>query len=423
MPRAMNSAISGLKSMQTWLDVVANNVVNSNSTAYKGSRVTFQDLLSQTERSASGPSGSLGGINAQQIGLGLQVGGVQTLNTQGALQTTGRITDFAIAGEGFFLVNDGNRDLYTRDGSFDITLNGNLVHGLNGFTIKGWQSTQNATTGVYEVDATTPPGIINLPMGQQGGANQTSTTTMVGNLDAATAAAATVTTTLNIIDSLGVTHLVTLTFTKAATPGDWTLTAAESDAAITAVAIASGGAMTFSSAGVMTSADPTLTVDFDAAVTDAVDMTGASAVTLDMDTTITQLSASSSVSVRSQDGFTTGTLDSFSVSTQGLLTGVYSNGTQRLLAQVAVARFPNPAGLARSGTNLFEVSANSGDPSVGTPGTGSRGLISNGSLEGSNVDLAQEFTNMILAQRGFQANGRVITTNDDILQELVNLKR
>ena len=423
MPRAMNSAISGLKAMQTWLDVVANNVVNPNSTAYKSSRVTFQDLLSQTERSASGPAGSLGGVNAQQVGLGNQVGGVQTLNTQGALQTTGRITDFAIAGEGFFIVNDGIRDRYTRDGSFDITLNGNLVHSLNGFQIKGWQSVKNATTGVFEVDATIPPDTINIALGQQGGANQTSTTTLVGNLDAATVATSTVSTTLNVIDSLGVSHLITLVFTKAATPGDWTLTATEADAAITSVAIATGGAVAFDSAGVMTSADPTLTVDFDGAVTDAVDMTGATAVTLDMDTTITQLSAASTISVRSQDGFTTGTLDSFSVSTQGLINGVYSNGTQRLLAQVAIARFPNPAGLARSGTNLFELSANSGDPSVGTPGTGSRGLISNGSLEGSNADLAQEFTNMILAQRGFQANGRVITTNDDILQELVNLKR
>ncbi len=419
----MNSAISGLKSMQTWLDVVANNVVNSNSTAYKASRVTFQDLLSQTERSASGPAGSLGGVNSQQIGLGLQVGGVQTLNTQGALQTTGRITDFAFAGDGFFIINDGNRDVYTRDGSFDITLNGNLVHSLNGFQVRRWQSVQNATTGIFEVNATTPPAAINIPLGQQGGANQTSTTTMVGNLDAATASTGTVTTTLNVIDSLGVTHLVTLTFTKSATPGDWVLSATEADAAITSGAIASGSAMTFSSSGVMTSADPTLTVDFDAAVTDAVDMTGGTAVTLDMDTTITQLSAASTISVRSQDGFTTGTLDSFSVSSKGLITGVYSNGTQRLLAQTALARFPNPAGLARAGTNLFEVSANSGDPSVGTAGTGSRGLISNGALEGSNVDLAQEFTNMILAQRGFQANGRVITTNDDILQELVNLKR
>ena len=348
---------------------------------------------------------------------------MQTLNTQGALQTTGRITDFAIAGEGFSIVNDGIRDRYTRDGSFDITLNGNLVHSLNGFQIKGWQSVKNATTGVFEVDATIPPDTINIALGQQGGANQTSTTTLVGNLDAATVATSTVSTTLNVIDSLGVSHLITLVFTKAATPGDWTLTATEADAAITSVAIATGGAVAFDSAGVMTSADPTLTVDFDGAVTDAVDMTGATAVTLDLDTTITQLSAASTISVRSQDGFTTGTLDSFSVSTQGLINGVYSNGTQRLLAQVAIARFPNPAGLARSGTNLFELSANSGDPSVGTPGTGSRGLISNGSLEGSNVDLAQEFTNMILAQRGFQANGRVITTNDDILQELVNLKR
>lgn len=418
MPRAMNSAISGLRSMQTWLDVVANNVVNTNSTAYKASRVTFQDILSQTERSASGPQGTLGGVNAQQVGLGMSIGGIANVPTQGAIQSTGKLTDFAITGEGFFIVNDGIKDLYTRDGSLDLALDGKLISSLNGFPVRAWTA---STAGV--VDTTTPPTTVAIPLGQQGVAAESNTIFMGGNLDAATAVAGTVQTTVTVFDSLGVGHLISLTFTRAAAPGDWTLTATEADTAITAVSIAANGTVSFSAAGAMTSLNPTLSVDFDAAVTDATDLTAANVVTLDMDGTLTQFAAPSSVSSQSQDGASSGTLVTFSVSTIGRITGVYSNGQQKVLGQVAMARFPNPAGMSRVGTNLFEVSANSGDPAVGAAGTGSRGTITNGALEGSNVDLAQEFTNLILAQRGFQANGRVITTNDEVLQELVNLKR
>jgi len=418
----MNSAIAGLRSMQAWLDVIGNNVVNTNSTAYKASRATFQDLLFQTERSASGPQGGLGGVNSQQIGLGVRVGGIQTIDSQGAIQTTGRITDFAIQGDGFFVVNDGIRDFYTRDGSFDLALNGTLISALNGYTVKAWPAD---ITGA--VDSTQPPTTVVIPIGQQGDARESSTIVMAGNLDAATADADTVVTTITVFDSLGVQHLVQLTLTKdVATPGSWTLSASSADAAITSVSIAANATVTFNSSGGMTSTNPTLDVDFDNTVTLANDLTvanGNNEVTLDMDGSVTQLSAESALASRSQDGYSSGTLASFSASNTGIITGVFTNGQQKVLGQVAMSTFPNPAGLDRVGSNLFEVSANSGDPAVGTPGSGSRGQVANGALEGSNVDLAQEFTNMILAQRSFQANGRVITTNDDVLQELVNLKR
>ena len=423
MPRAMNSAISGLKSMQTWLDIVANNVVNSNSTAFKSSRAVFQDILSQTERSASGPQGSLGGVNAQQVGLGMQVGGSAMQMGQGAIQNTGRLTDFVIQGEGFFIANDGTRDFYTRDGTFDLALDGTLISSLNGFPIRAWQA--DAITAA--IDTTAPPTTVKIPVGSYGRASQSQEITMVGNLDADTAAAGTVNTTITIFDSQGGAHLIGLTFTKAAAPAvdSWTLTATEADADITSVAVASGGTVTFSASGVMTSANPTLDIDFDVAVTGVNDLTTAAttAVTLAMTAGLTQVSADSQVSSQTQDGSSAGTLLTFSVNTQGLITGIFSNGNQVSQGQISLATFPNSAGLQRVGTNMYEISANSGDPNVGPAQTGSRGSIANGAIEGSNVDMAQEFTNLILAQRGFQANGRMITTNDEILQELVNLKR
>ena len=428
MPRAMNTAISGLKAMQTWLDIVANNVVNSNSTAYKASRAVFQDILSQTQRTASGPQGTLGGVNAQQVGLGMQVGGISTQISQGAIQSTGKLTDFAVQGEGFFIVNDGTRDFYTRDGTFDLALDGTLISSLNGFPVRAWQA--DATTAA--IDTTAPPTTVKIPIGTQGLAKESQSIVMVGNLDSNTAAFAagppvvgTVNTTITVFDSQGDSHLIQLTFTNAAAVDTWTLTATESDAAITSVTVASGGTVTFGATGTMTSANPTLDIDFDAAVTGVNDLTTAvtKAVSLSMTSGLTQVAASSSVSSQSQDGTSSGTLLTFSVSTTGLITGIFSNGNQINQGQISLATFPNPAGLNRVGTNIFEVSANSGDPNVGAAQTGSRGTIANGAIEGSNVDLAQEFTNLILAQRGFQANSRMITTNDEILQELVNLKR
>ncbi len=425
MPRAMNTAISGLRSMQTWLDIVANNVVNANSTAFKASRAVFQDILSQTEKTASGPQGTLGGVNAQQVGLGMQIGGINTLITQGALQNTGKLTDFAVLGEGFFIVNDGTRDFYTRDGTFDLAVDGKLISSLNGFPVTAW--TVDATTKT--VDTTAPPTTVTLPIGTQGDATDSGTIVMTGNLDSNTVAfsagppvVGTVATTITVFDSQGDSHLIQLLFTNAAAVDTWTLTATTADAAITTITVANG-TIAFDAVGAMTSTNPTLDIDFDATVTGVNDLTVANNVTLDMDGTLTQVAADSSVSSQSQDGTSSGTLLTFSVNSQGLITGIFSNGAQETLGQIALATFPNPAGLARVGTNIFEVSANSGDANVGPAQTGSRGSIASGSIEGSNVDLAQEFTNLILAQRGFQANSRMITTNDEILQELVNLKR
>ena len=259
MMRSLFSAISGLKGHQTMMDVVGNNISNVNTTAFKSSRITFQDIISQTVRGAQAPSATQGGLNPMQIGLGVQTGSVDSIMTQGNLQSTNKPTDIAIQGDGFFAVTDGTNTFYTRDGNFTTDSGGKLIH---------------AGTGMAVVPAVTIPA--------------------------------------------GATNL-------AITPGG-------------------------------------------------------------------------------QVSWTVGT--------------TVTNGPI-----ITLSNFSNPAGLTRMGNNLFAASNNSGTATPGTPGTTGLGTLQAGFLEMSNVDLAAQFTNMIIAQRGFQANSRVITASDEILQDLVNIKR
>ena len=166
MLRGMFSAVSGLQSHQKWVDVLGNNIANINTAGFKRSRVSFQDILSQTERAAGASSGDLGGTNPQQVGLGARVSAVDTVFSQGALQSSSKLTDLAIQGDGFFIVNDGSRDIYTRDGAFDLSTTGKLVQSTTGFSVKGWQA---SAAGV--VDETLPPTTLNIALGVQGGAD------------------------------------------------------------------------------------------------------------------------------------------------------------------------------------------------------------------------------------------------------------
>src|ERR1700730_4793861 len=178
MMRSMFSAISGLKNHQTFMDVVANNIANVNTTGFKQARVTFQDILSQTVRGASGPQGGLAGVNAEQIGLGVGLSGIDTIQTQGTLQSTGKITDMAISGDGYFAMSDGKSQFYTRDGSFNLATNGDLVSPSSGLNVQGWQA--NAL-GV--ITTTTPPTNLNIPIGTSMIGHQSTTLGLTGNLN------------------------------------------------------------------------------------------------------------------------------------------------------------------------------------------------------------------------------------------------
>ena len=416
MMRAMFAAIAGLRNHITYMDVVGNNIANVNTAAFKSSRVAFQDMLSQTTSGANAATADRGGTNPVQVGLGMQVGGIDVFHTQGSLQSTGKLTDFAIQGNGFFVLKDGTRAFYTRDGAFDIASTGELVNPSNGFKVQGWQAD---ASGV--IDTSQQIDSIVVPFGQSMGAQTTTALTLVGNLDGRLATGATVSTAVEIFDSLGKPHPVTMTFTKNAAARTWDVTATSADPQVASITRAPTQ-LVFDSDGALTTPAPPAPLAMTVNLTAASGAT--SPITTDVDiSAMTQFAANGQVASTANNGYAAGALVSFSVGPGGEITGIFSNGTNRPLGQLATALFTNAAGLQRAGSNAFEPTSNSGIPIVGTPGTGGRGLVGTGVLEGSNTDLAREFTNVVMAQRGFQASSRVITAADEMLQDLVNLKR
>lgn len=442
MMRALFSAISGMKNHMSYMDVVGNNIANVNTIAYKSSRATFQDILGQSVRGAGSPQAGRGGTNPAQIGLGMQLGGIDNIMTQGSLQSTGKLTDFAVQGDGFFVVSDGTRNYYTRDGAFDIDVEGSLVNPVTGLKVMGWVADANGA-----VDIETPLQPLQIPFGTRISAQATADLTlpapkagmiMAGNLDAGTPLTPPdnqVTTTVTAYDSLGNAKTIRVLFTKTAS-NTWTVSANHDipddatppdpslgNAFDDAVLINSGATLNFL---------PTGTLDTGIAGNGKVNMTitaaelgtGAEDLTFTIDaSTFSQYAGSSQTNLQSQTGSAAGALVSFAVGSTGEVTGIYSNGANRTIGQLALASFTNPGGLQRSGQNLWAPSGNSGEAIVGLPNTNGRGAVSTGTLEGSNVDLAQQFTNVILAQRGFQSSSRVITAGDQMLQDLVNIIR
>lgn len=284
MLRSLFAGISGLRANQTMLDVTGNNIANANTVGFKSSSTVFQDTLSQMLTGASGSNANRGGTNPIQVGLGVQVAATSMNLNQGSAQTTGKITDLMIQGDGMFVVQLGSEQLYTRAGAFTFDETGTLVT-PGGARVQGYALDANGVATGGLVDVTLDTAALTPPL----------------------------------------------------------------------------------AAGVE--------------------------------------------------------LTSYTIGTDGKIRGVFSDGQQRDMAQIAIADFNNPMGLERVGGTEFRETSNSGAADVGVAGEGRRGTMMSGALEMSNVDLAAEFTNLILAQRGFQACSRVITTSDQVLEDLVNIKR
>lgn len=408
MMRSMFAGISGLRSHQTMMDVVGNNIANVNTAGFKASVITFQEALSQTLQGPSAATDDSGGSNGIQIGLGTKVGSIGTVFTQGATQVTGRTTDIAIQGDGFFVLDNGGQREYTRAGNFNFDASGNLT-ASGGARVMGWSADATGT-----VDMSTSIAPLSIPLSQVIDPVVTSEVQLGGNLPADVAVGESSTTTISVFDSLGNSHELLLTFTKNAA-NDWTLTG-EIDG--TAVSMSAPG-VTFDSAGILTSASPITVSGYTPPGADPMSFE----VELQGDSPIVQFGGTDSMAAFSQDGNAIGFLRDFVIGDDGTITGQFSNGYTKPLAVVAMSTFSNPVGLMKSGQSRYQASTNSGEPLVGQAGTGNRGQMSAGTLEMSNVDLAQEFTNMIIAQRGFQANSRIITASDEILGDLVNMKR
>jgi flagellar hook protein FlgE len=408
------TAVSGINANSQAINVIGNNLANINTTAYKGSRATFAELLGGITYAADG--------NPIQTGLGTVSAGVSPLFTQGSIQATGRATDVAISGNGFFVLSTGTGYAYTRAGNFGFNETGELVNS-DGFTVAGYM----ASAGVINSNASLTPitiqGSRTLPP------KATTALGITANLDSQAATSTSfASSAVQIFDSLGLAHTVTFTFTKTgAMTWSWdaAIPATDTGGAATDPGVSiGGGTFTFNSAGVLTdpTANPTLTI------------TGLANGAADMDIEFQVLDASgnprftgnsgaSAVSCVTQDGYASSTLRDVAIDGNGVISGIYDNGQVNSLAQIALANFNNPEGLLKFIGNTFVKSASSGDPSVGAPRTGGRGMVNGASLELSNVDIAEQFTNLIIAQRGYQANSRVITTTDQLYQEVINLIR
>ncbi len=419
MIRSMFTAISSLNLHQKYLDVVSNNLANANTKGFKASRVMFQDQFAQTLGLGSAPATTIGGTNPTQIGLGVGMGYVSANFEQGTLESTGRNLDLGIEGDGFFVYGQDQGRRYSREGSMGLDAEGFLVNASSGLRTQGWLAD---ATGA--VDANAPVEDIQIDTNQSL-AKATANVALGGNLSASTDGTGTATVTMGVYDSLGTMQQAAVRFTRggvAGTPTNvWTWQVM--DTSVTPAVLGTGtGTVTFDANGQISATTPP-TVGTAATIPGSAGSTTPIPVTLDF-TGMTQLTAATSATVTSQDGLAAGSVTDVYISpNDGAISLVYSNGLIEQVGQVALARFTNSAGLVQGEGTTFLEGLNSGNAEIGAAGAGGRGSIAAGHLEASNVDMAQEFTNMILAQRGFQASSRVITTSDEILQELVNLKR
>ncbi len=543
MMRALYSGVSGLRNHQTRMDVIGNNIANVNTVGFKASRVQFQDVLSQTITGAASAQGNRGGTNPMQVGLGMGLASIDTLFTDGSFQPTGKGTDLSIQGSGFFVLSNGNQQIFTRAGNFDFDTDGNYLVPGTGYRVMGWMADANGN-----INTSGNVSNIQIPVGATMPALATTSLTYANNLTANNdTIGASAITSRDVYDSLGNPHDVQTTFQKTGTNAwmayttvsdvtgtptgrlrqvtfnaDGTLNSISSVTPTTVpqTALTIGGMQLNNTADGATSrlsftifdgtgaADAvprtyTMVATYRAATTDwgyniyegedttaasvangtvawdavntqydftptsftygtpattltmtntagtgtapgaassltyapnyttaaAVDLAfqptgGAAAMTVAFDLTdLTQYNGSSTIQATSQNGYTAGTLDTTSIDPSGIIVGKFTNGQSQNLAQVALATFNNPAGLNKVGENLFSESNNSGVAQIGESGTGGRGKFNPGTLEMANVDLANEFSNMIITQRGFQANSKIITVTDEMLDTLANLKR
>ena len=393
MLRSLFSGISGLRSHQTMMDVTGNNIANVNTNGFKSSSTQFQDTLSQMLRAAGAPQGNTAGSNPSQVGLGVRVASVTTNFGQGSAQQTGRSLDLMINGDGFFVTQSVNETLYTRAGALTFDVNGTLITG-EGYKVQGWQA--DPASGA--ISTTGGIGEIKLPISTLMQPQATTAATFEGNLPADAATGTTLPASIDVFDAQGARSTLAVTFRKDSAD-TWSVLEGTT----------SLGTVTFTGGGSAHTSTPAT-------------MTSASGVELDL-AGVTGCAGTTSIKTSGQDGYQVGSLTAFTIGPDGVLTGIFSNGLKQPVAQIATATFANVAGLEKAGGSSYRTTVNSGGPRVGAPGLDDRGALSSGMLEMSNVDLAAEFTNLIIAQRGFQANSRVITSSDELLQDLVNLKR
>jgi flagellar hook protein FlgE len=420
--------LTGLQAESTALNTIANNLANMNTTAFKSQSTQFSDLFYQQ-------IGSSGAGDPIQVGAGTKVASNSTAFTQGSISSTGKATDVALNGNGFFVVGNGQGGFeLTRAGKFSIDTKGNLVSG-SGLSVMGYA----ATNGVVNTNGPLAP--MNIPVGQVLAPRATTAMSMTMNLNSSSAVGTQFPGEATVYDSLGDPHVVTITYTKTAA-NTW-----DYSAALPAADFASGtstavtGTLSFDSSGNLQSIDPgstgtASTVGTGPGEVASVNLAFAGladgAANLNMQwnllgannaPVIGQVSTTSAASSTSQDGFASGQYQDFTVNSGGIITVSYSNGQKQNIGQLALANVSNLQGLALLGDGNYGTTLASGTASIATSGANGLGTLQNGALEGSNVNISSEFANLIVAQRAFEANAKSVTTFDSVTQDTINMVR
>ncbi|HXC94803.1 MAG TPA: flagellar hook protein FlgE [Edaphobacter sp.] len=405
-------ALSGLQADSVALNTIGNNLANLNTTAYKGQTTSFEDLFYQQ-------IGESGSGDAIQVGAGTRVSGTSTDFTEGTILPDSNVNsaDMALAGNGFFVVEQGGVQSLTRAGNFQLSSSGSLIT-QDGQQVMGYA----AVNGVVNQNSSLTP--ITIPVGLNEGAQATQNFSLTTNLNSNATVGTTFSSPVQIFDSLGQSHQATVSYTKTATnTWDYSISLAAGDA--TGVPTNNTGTLTFDSFGNLVSPSGSVNnITFPGLSDGASDLSFNWNLNNSSGTpTISQLAAASSNTGSKQDGFTSGVYQSFVVDSSGVITAQFSNGRTSTIGQLAVATVANTAGLLVSGGNNFTTTAASGLATVGVAGAGGRGTIDDGALEQSNVNISTEFSNLIVAQRAFEANSKTVTTFDTISQDVMAMVR
>ncbi len=411
-------ALSGLTADSDALDVVGNNLANLNTTGYKNSDVSFYDLLQQSVAGGSTQIG--GGVSAPQT---------SRVFTQGSIQATGGNYDAAINGNGFFVVQaPSGATLYTRAGNFQLNAQGELVT-ATGQIVQGW----SAQNGV--VNTSGPTGNITIPSNALQTPTATQNMSLSVNLNAAGVVgqpSGSFSTSIQVVDSLGESHDLTVSFTETA-PGNWSYSVDIPGADLTAgtpgtPSQVATGTLTFDANGNLTS--PTAPALVQIPITGLADTASDLNINWNLATNngtgtplITQFAATSAVSASTQDGVPASTVTQVSIANGGAITAQFSDGNQLVVGQLALASVSNPDSLIAVGQNNYEVGADTATPVIGVPGTGTLGAVDGGSLETSTVNIATEFTHLIVYQNSYEANSKVISTLDQMTKSLLNIQQ
>ncbi len=436
--RSLTTGASSIKAHQRKFDTISNNIANVNTTGYKSSRTNFLDQFSQTYNFGKAPDAvngkGVGGVNPFQYGLGVRVGSVTQDMTQGSLETTNRPLDMALQGDGYLVYNQFGKEVYSRAGAIVRDKAGNLVDSSTGAFLQGFNSEIDAN-GRFVKDANGYNKVLKtqanmkIPATVVSPPKQTENITATGNLNSAAVVGETRETSISIFDNSGSSHNVTLTYTNTAQntwgvtaklDGKYDITPTPASITFTDYGVPAAGSekIDLPTAGMNTALNFTA---FDVAKANVtVTLFDAANPTTGM----TQFAGANTATLSEQDGHNQGTLSDLSVDSTGKIWGAFTNGEAEVLGQVAVAKFANPGGLIKNGENFLSVSPDSGSADVRTAGDGfpTTKLIG-GALEQSNVDLTEQFTDMIITQRGFEAAARTITVSDQMLAETNQLKR